>query len=306
MNETLQNNSLTPDDMNSGYDLDVLIASFGKEGLERLARLNIPKIDGVRWIISSQIPDKRYPPVPEQLQRPDILINFSDSEGLALNRNILLEIAEAPLCLIADDDQIFSPEGIRKIIESFNQNPSLSVAAFKYNSLPGKYRDYPFTRISDEPIFEKDYPDYSFPLDRPVRNFYISAIEIAFRLDDIKKHRIRFNERFGIKAEYPCGEDSIFLHDCLNAGMKGKFFPILIATHLGSSTGSRKVGDPGILRAQGVLIPLLYPASGFPRVILKAWRSSRSSEASFFFCLRHTMLGWIDFHIHKSELFPHE
>ncbi|MDE6443923.1 MAG: glycosyltransferase family 2 protein [Muribaculaceae bacterium] len=287
----------------SSARLDVLIASFGREGLERLARLNLPVIEGVRWLISSQMPGEGNPQIPPSLLRNDILLRFSYSSGLAHNRNLLLNMAQAPLCLIADDDLIFSSEGLTRIIKTFDDNPGISLAAFKYDSLPPNYRDNPDAPITDTPVYEKPYPDYPFPLNRPVKNFYISAIEIAFRLKDIKDRDIRFNENFGIKAKYPCGEDSVFLHDCLHAGLKGMFFPINIATHLGASTGNRITGDPAILRAQGVMVPLLYPRSALPRVILKAWRSSRSSDASFLFCLRHALRGWADFHLHKSTIF---
>lgn len=290
--------------MENKKQLDVLIASFGKEGITRLSRLTLPVLKGVRWLISSQIPGGDFPPIPDSLQRHDIVISFSDSSGLSFNRNLLLDMAEAPVCLIADDDLIFSSEGLAGIINSFRENPDISVGAFKYDSLPSWYRDNPSSPVTDKPVCEKYYPDHTFPLERPVKNFYISAIEMAFRLDDIRKAGIRFNENFGIKAKYPCGEDTVFLHDCIKSGLKCRFFPIHIATHLGVSTGNRKVGDADILRAQGILIPLLYPASGFLRVILKAWRSSRSSASSFIFCLRHAMRGWADFHINKSTLFP--
>lgn len=283
--------------------LDILIASFSCDGLLRLSRLNLPEIDGVRWIISSQIPGRSFPTPPQSLIRKDILIKFSDSKGSSVNRNILLDMAEAPICLIADDDQIFYADGIKEIINTFNKDPNLSVATFKYDNLPEKYRVNPLQQITDIAVYEKHYPDYSFPLDKPVKNFFISAIEIAFRLKDIKQSHIRFNEWFGVNAKYHCGEDTIFLYDCLKANLKAIFFPILITTHLGYSTGNRLAGDKDVLRAQGLLIPLQYPLTGFPRIILKAWRSARFSHSNLFFCLRHALHGWFDFYRYKSRLF---
>ena len=283
-------------------ELEVLIASFGKEGLERLSRLTPPEIPGVRWLVSSQIPDGNFPPIPENLRRQDIYVKFSLSKGLAHNRNLLLDMAKAPVCLIADDDVIFSSDGILKIIDAFQKHPEISIAAFKYNSILTNDRINP--DLSIPAVTEKPYPSSPFPLDRPAKGFYISAIEIAFRRTDIIKKGIRFNEYFGINAPYPCGEDSVFLSDCLAANLKGSFFPINIATHLGSSTGTREMANPNILRTQGLLIPLQYPVSALPRLFLKAWRSSRGSTRSFPNCLLHLLKGWTDFILHRKKLFP--
>ncbi|MDE6009081.1 MAG: glycosyltransferase family 2 protein [Muribaculaceae bacterium] len=283
-------------------ELEVLIASFGKEGLERLSLLAPPEIPGVRWLVSSQIPDGIFPPLPENLRRKDICVKFSLSKGLAHNRNLLLDMAKAPLCLIGDDDVIFSSDGLLKIIDTFQKHPEISIAAFKYNSILTNDRINP--DLSLPAVTEKPYPSSPFPLDRPAKGFYISAIEIAFRRTDIIKKGIRFNENFGINAPYPCGEDSIFLSDCLAASLEGSFFPIHIATHLGSSTGTREIAHPAILRTQGVLIPIQYPLSAMPRLVLKAWRSSKASSRSFPFCLMHILKGWMDFILYRKKLFP--
>lgn len=288
--------------MGSTIRLEVLIASYGKEGLERLSRLVPPEISGVRWLVSSQIPEGSFPEIPKKLCREDIKIKFSTSKGLAHNRNLLLDIAEAPLCLIADDDVYFSPDGILKLIDSFEKHPEISIAAFKYNTLLTHDRNNP--DLSLPAIYEKPYPYSPFPLDRPAKGFYVSAIEMAFRRSDIASKNIRFNENFGINAPYPCGEDTIFLHDCLAAGLKGSFFPVHIATHLGSTTGTREMSKPAILRTQGLLIPIQYPVSALPRLVLKAWRSSRGFSRSFPNCMLHLLRGWTDFILYRKKLFP--
>ena len=283
-------------------ELEVLIASFGKEGLERLSRLTPPEIPGVRWLVSSQIPDGNFPPIPENLRRQDIYVKFSLSKGLAHNRNLLLDMAEAPLCMLADDDLIFSPDGLLKIIQTFDNHPDISIAAFKYKTLPTPDRHTPDLFL---PTFtEKPYPSTPFSLHRPAKGFYITTFETVFRRTDIASKNIRFNENFGINAPYPCGEDTLFLHDCLTAGLKGSFFPIHIATHLGSTTGTREMAKPAILRTQGLLIPLQYPVSALPRLFLKAWRSSRESSRSVLSCLFYLLKGWMDFIFYRKKLFP--
>lgn len=136
------------------------------------------------------------------------------------------------------------------------------------------------------------------------KGYYVSAIEIAFRRKVVAEKGIRFNEYFGINQKYACGEDTLFLHDIIKSGLKGSFFPVTITTHFGPSTGTRLMGNADVLRAQGVIIPRLYPCSAFPRLVLKAWRSAKGSESSFIFCLRHILRGWADHMLHKHRLFP--
>lgn len=289
--------------MNSAK-LDVLIASYGPEGLERLAAIGLPKISGVRWLISSQFPEGNFPEIPPQLVRDDILVEFSTSVGLSVNRNLLLDRAGAELCLLADDDLVYSPKGIESIIRTFDLHPDLDIAAFMYNTVPDVCRSDP-GKVSDFiPLTEKQYPSSEFPLNNPPKGFYITTFELAFRLQSVRRSGIRFNENFGVKALYPCGEDSLFLDDSMRAGLRGRFFPITIITHLGASTGIRRLGDADILRAQGLLIPRLAPKPWLPRVLLKAWRSSRATNRPLLFCLRHTLNGWWRYYRDHHTLFP--
>lgn len=56
------------------------------------------------------------------------------------------------------------------------------------------------------------YPTYSF----------------AVRTDKVRKHNITFSLLFGGGARYSNGEDSLFLHDCLKAGLKVYKVPVQI------------------------------------------------------------------------------
>jgi len=258
--------------------LQILIATYGESGLERLSRMDLPPIDGVEYLVSCQYP-KTLPNIPSSLIRNDLKIHFSKTIGLSKNRNILLRLATAELCMIADDDICFIESGVQSVREIFNNNPTLDVASFRYTDEYGNT--------------EKRYPEVSFDLKQPAKGFFISSIELAFRLNPVKQSQILFNENFGVGSTlYACGEEELWLHDLLNAGLNGRYFPITIAIHHGATTGVRRMGDPAVLRAQGAVIIRLYPITSFLRILLKAWRSSRSTKAGFLFCLRYLMQGW--------------
>lgn len=268
--------------------LQVLIATYGQEGLDRISIHRLPVIEEVGYLVSCQSPEGA-PGIPSSLIRDDIKVVFSPTRGLSKNRNILLREASAPYCLIADDDLDFIPEGLETIIETFDKSPELDVIALQYKDPEGNT--------------EKKYPDTSFDLSRPPKGYFISSVELAFRRDSVVGKRIFFNENFGVGSNYPCGEEDLWLHDALQQGLKGKYRPAMIAVHCGQSTGIRDMSRPSVLRAQGAVITRLNKTTGLLRVVLKAWRSSRQSDTGFIKCLLPALSGWKDTHLHGSKLF---
>lgn len=268
--------------------LQVLIATYGKDGLDRVSCNRLPEIAGVEYLVSCQLPEGSSA-IPLSLKRKDIRVIFSNSRGLSKNRNVLLHEASAPYCLIADDDLDFTPEGLETIINIFDNSPNLTVIALKYTDHEDKT--------------EKTYPTTPFNLNHKPKGYYVSSVELAFRREPIIRKGLIFNENFGVGSTYPCGEEDLWLHDILKSGLRGEFQPVIIAMHRGKSTGIRCIGDPSVLRAQGAVISRLYRFSGFPRVILKAWRASRLSASSFIKCLVPVLKGWRDCRHHSSALF---
>ncbi len=272
--------------------LQVLIASFGEEGLQRVAKMKLPELPEVEYLVSCQIPKQPEPPLPPSLKRDDIKISFSDSRGLSRNRNILLKKATAPLCLIADDDLSYEASALLEVIHTFEKHSEISIATFMYCNQDGET--------------EKPYPDDSFDLRHPAKGYFLTSVEIAFRRKNIEKENILFNENFGVGAShYGCGEEDIWMHQLLKSGLSARFFPIMLTVHSGASTGLREASKPEVLRAQGVVIAITYPLTSLPRVVLKAWRISKRTEASFLKCFRYLIKGWADSFVKRKELFGH-
>ena len=194
--------------------LQVLIVAYGREGIDSVASLAHPEVEGVEYLVSWQTADclELTVAAPEEIQaaipaalreREDFRIFPSDTSGVSLNRNLVLDRASAPLAICSDDDVAYLPEDLHNIIETFNRHPEADFIAFEYRS--------------DTP---KRYPSESFDLARPPKGYYIGGPEMAFRLESIRRHGIRFNEWFGIGCEFPAGEEDLFLADCLDAGLK--------------------------------------------------------------------------------------
>lgn len=270
--------------------LDVMIATMGMAGLERTSRMRLPQMEGVRYLVSCQIPEGDFPEVPQSLHRDDVRVRFDRSRGVARNRNLLLDMWEAPLGMIADDDLDYEKEWLRGVIDTFDADPELGLASFMH--------------IIDDGSTEKPYPPYAFDLRHPAKGYFPTAPEFALRREAVMKSGVRFNERFGVGApHYISGEEDLFVNDLLRRGLKGWFFPRRICIHHGATTGIRLVDHPGVLRSQGAVLHRIHPFTALPRLLLVARRAAKASGSGMWRCLRHLLQGWSDGVLHGATLY---
>lgn len=242
--------------------LQVLICTLGEAGIKRIVEAHHPNVPEVEYLVSWQLPDRDVE-IPEELKRRrDFKIFKNNTRGLSKNRNIALNLATAPYCLISDDDLDYSEDGLLQIIRKFEDNPQLDIATFKYSGNDCKF-----------------YPDYSFDLRKPPKGYFVTSFEIAFRRNKIIESQIKFNENFGIGAKFPAGEEDIWLHDLLKKRFKGHFFPIIIAHHEGLTTGLRLAEDPSLIITKGAVFIHVYPFTWFLRMLTHTWRNYNSDSS---------------------------
>lgn len=274
----------------SGVKLQVLIATFGEKGLDNAAHYALPRVEGVEYIISCQIPDGNIPDIPEHLRRPDIDISFSHTRGLSVNRNILLDKISAPYALIADDDLSFNPETLSEIINIFDSNPDRDILALRYRNEDGSY--------------PKAYPPAVTDMARNPKGWYISSIELAFRTDSVRKTGCKFNSNFGAGTDrFPSGEEDIWLHGLLKRNLKGYIVPLEVGIHHGATTSERLALDKRVLHAQGAVAFFIRPYSSFMRLPLRAYRCARDFHGNFFSIWSNMMKGWSMALFHYKRLF---
>lgn len=233
--------------------LQVLICTYGQEGLERVARHSHPKVKGVEYLVSCQI--DRDLEIPNELDRKDFRIITTCSKGLSINRNHALSLASAPFLLIGDDDIDYTDEGLGNVIDAFHNHPEADIITFRFESTSSK----------------KFYPSNSIYLNSFPKGYFVSSIEIGLRRQSIQG-KIWFNENFGIGAMFPSGEEDIFICDCLEAGMKGIFEPLTIARHDGSTTSERNLMLPSRPQTKGAVFLRMHPHSWPLRMIAHAVR----------------------------------
>lgn len=233
--------------------LQVLICTYGKDGIGRVAEGKHPPIEGVEYLVSWQTDEEC--PLPKALVRDDFLIFRSATKGLAVNRNIALSKASAPILLISDDDVDYYEDGLNAVISAFHDNTEADIITFCYKSIHSS----------------KNYPSRSCCLEKKPKGYYVSSIEIAFRRHAVQK-KIWFNENFGIGASFPSGEEDIFLKDCLDKGLKGMFLPITIASHDETTTSERNLMLTSRPQTKGAVFLRLHPYTWPLRMMVHAVR----------------------------------
>lgn len=248
--------------------LQVLIATHRAPGIERVAAMQLPEVEGVRYLVSWQ--DCEGLAEPDYFaQRRDITIYRFSGKGVSANRNNLLDHATAQYVLIADDDLVYTREQLIGALRIMEENPGTDYFSFRYDGPDNK-----------------SYPEAEASLGKLPKGFYQTAFEVGLNRNG-RARGLRFNEYFGPGAPFfTAAEDEILLYTARSTGLRCRFFPFTVCTHPALTTGSRREVSDGFYRSHGAVIALNNPGSWLPRIALNAWRSARERSAGLPHILR--------------------
>lgn len=171
------------------------------------------------------------------------------SRGVAKSRNAAITNTNSVYLLFGDDDIQFNESGIESAIRFLNANPNISILLMQAVDETGKLR--------------KSYPIKGHDL-KLTNSAKAATYEMMIRVSEIKVAGIKFDENFGAGATNYLGDEYIFIADALRAGLKGKFEPIVIATHPTESSGNlrnsasdRRARAKVFSRVFGILAPVM-------------------------------------------------
>ena len=134
----------------------------------------------------------------------NIIVIESSTVGVGKNRNLALDKSDADICLFSDEDIVYEDDYEAKVLNAFKEHEDASVITF--NVIVDERRRTYF----NEDVHEIKWNNYGrYP-----------AYAIAIKRQDIVNNNIKYSLLFGGGAKYSNGEDSLFLHDCLKAGLK--------------------------------------------------------------------------------------
>lgn len=132
---------------------------------------------------------------------------FSFNErGVGLNRNNALMRATGDILLFADDDVVYVDNYQFLIQEYYRKNPKADVVVFNF-------------KVSRNGSEAKDIVKKDEKLGRRGIMRY-GTYAITAKNEALTMKNINFHRRFGGGAKYSCGEDTLFLSDCLNKKLK--------------------------------------------------------------------------------------
>lgn len=199
------------------------------------------------------------------LSQPNICVINSYEKGLSKSRNLALREAKGKYCLIADDDVVFLPDLAIKIKEGFEAFPQADVLSF-------------MTLTTNKKKYWK-YPAKPGPMPRrKIRK--ILSIEMAFQLEKLKKYNIRFNEYFGLGAEFPNGANHLFLHELQKKEAGIYFYPEYIVSHPPTSS-SDQIWTDELLYANVARVAYFYHEWAWlflVKYLFSIWRKSYISR----------------------------
>lgn len=224
--------------------LEVLVCTHGANIVTAAALPHPPRPD-VRYLISWQR-TAGDPELPVELDRPDIRICTTTTRGLAANRNNALRHASGDILLFSDSDCRYAENHFDRILRAFAEHPEAGVLLFKAETYDGSPLHW--------------YPDGPYDYARRPRGAQASSCEIT-----VNGHSAlpRFDLRFGLGALYmTCGEEEIFLADCLRSGLSVRYLPLTIVRTATGTTGTRFLADAGVRRAKGGVCAYIYGRMG--------------------------------------------
>ncbi len=164
------------------------------------------------------------------------------SKGVGLNRNTCLEKSDADIVLFSDEDIVYDEGYEAKVLKEFAEHPGADVIMFN-------------VRVCDErrTYWNEDY--------KKVGRFNCGrypAYSIAARASKLKAAGVKYSLLFGGGAKFSNGEDSLFLKDCLDAGLSMLASPVVLGEEIPRPSTWFNGYTDKIFYDRGVLYHYLY------------------------------------------------
>lgn len=186
--------------------------------------------------------------------------------GLSRSRNNALLRCTGEILCIADDDMVYTDTYREDIINEFQKHPEADALVFNV------------TALNDERS-GKTIEKYARVGKRESREY--GSVHIAIRKSALIGKNVYFNTLFGSGATYSCGEDTLFLKELIEKGLKLYKTPMRIASVDMSDSTWFKGYNEKYFRDKGALIEAAYPRSSYLLAILQSVRNSKKCLGSY-------------------------
>lgn len=187
--------------------IETLISTMNRKDLEFISPMNLQ----TDVIIINQCQNEEI--ISEKIGHHNITMLNYNEKGLSRSRNRAIEASTAEICLIADDDMCYEDDYAQKIIAAYERYPDADIIAFQVIRTGA-------TRLKQfrQKACQENY----------ITSMKISSVEMTFKRRSILEKGLHFNTLFGAGAWFVCGEENIFMFDCLRQKLKVMYLPIVI------------------------------------------------------------------------------
>lgn len=232
----------------------VLVSTMNQEGFNLYELMNLSS----DAIMINQCDQNTYENI--TLNNNNVKIYSFNERGIGLSRNSALMRATADIIEFADDDMIFVDGYQELVLKEFEKHPEADAILFSVKSLNDKR---PLLTIN------------RFNRVRRLEALKYGCARLAVRREKILYSNISFSLLFGGGAKYGCGEDTIFLQDCLKAGLKIYKSPLLVAYVKQDSSSWFNGYTDKYYKDKGNLFAAIFPYFCYIYAILTALKNSK-------------------------------
>lgn len=195
--------------------------------------------------------------------------------GVGKNRNLALLNASADLCLIGDDDLVYTPDYQEIIRRAFDELPDADMIVFDIVNLNSPDKRV-ITKIEKVRLF--NFARHGAP-------------KIVFKRASLLKANIWFSLLYGGGAKYSSGEDSLFLREALKKGLKIYTYPKVIAAARQETSTWFTGYTEKFFFDKGALIANLFPKLNYIAGFYIALRFKPQSQFSYRQALKYVFMG---------------
>ena len=221
--------------------IQVLVSAVEQDAAELVAKMNI-HTDAV---LVNQCSGYGYEEVPADGGKVQC---FSLPERwVGLSRNTALLHAQGDICLFSDEDIVLADGYAEKILQAYETLPDADMILVNVKVAPARktYWNTDIHRISFRNYGR--YPAYS----------------ITAKLDALRRANVHYSVLFGGGAKYSNGEDSLFLRDCLKAGLRIYAHTVCIGEEIERASTWFSGYHEKFFKDRGVLYHFLYGKLAF-------------------------------------------
>lgn len=215
--------------------LEVLVATMGQSDCSLAEKMNIT----TGAVLANQC--DRW----EFTQQGDVRMLSTGTRGVGINRNLALQLSKADILLFADDDVSYYEGALEGVVKAFEQLPQADVIFFGLDmTRDGKVFDKRRNKVGRVRIWN---------------GLRYGAARMAVRRSAVMEKRLSFTTLFGGGCKYGSGEDTVFIADCLRAGLKVYSHDLVLGTCAKDSSSWFSGYNEKYFYDRGAMVACVFP-----------------------------------------------